>query len=93
LLLLLNPGSKIRDKQKTGSGIREKHPGSATLQETPVPLLWRSVNVVLASFRLYGEEEGDEVILQLLQQSQTSEPEIPVENIDLQSTNLRILPS
>jgi hypothetical protein len=36
-----------------------------------VPLLWCSVNVVLASFRLNGEEEGDEVILQLLQQGQT----------------------
>jgi hypothetical protein len=46
-------------------------------QETTVPLLWCSVNVVLASFRLYGEEEGDEVILQLLHQGETSEPWIP----------------
>jgi hypothetical protein len=41
-----------------------------------VPLLWCSINIVLASLRLYGEEEGDEVILQLLQQGQTSEPGI-----------------
>jgi hypothetical protein len=46
-----------------------------------VPLLWCSVNIVLASFRLYGEEEGDEVIFQLLQQGETYEPRIPLHKI------------
>ncbi len=27
-----DPGSEIRDGKKPGSGIRDKHPGSATLQ-------------------------------------------------------------
>jgi hypothetical protein len=30
-LLFLDPGSEIRDGKKSGSGIRDKHPGSATL--------------------------------------------------------------
>ncbi len=28
-----DPGSGIRDGEKSGSGIRDKHPGSATLQK------------------------------------------------------------
>ncbi len=30
-MLFMDPGSEIRDGQKSGSGIRDKHPGSATL--------------------------------------------------------------
>ncbi len=29
--VLLNPGLKIRDRKKSGSWIRDKHPGSVTL--------------------------------------------------------------
>jgi hypothetical protein len=31
-----DPRSGIRDGKKSGSGIRDKHPGSATLLESPI---------------------------------------------------------
>jgi hypothetical protein len=62
LLLFVGPGSGIRDKRRSdpdpgyqkmgrsGSGIRDKHPGSATLIPDPDLQHWLHVHIAVKQF-------------------------------------------